>query len=109
LQSVCGYQELSAFDMMVFPTYWQGEGFPGVIVDAFIAGLPVLASDWNLNSEVIEDGVTGLLFPAKDMIQLCDKMKYVIENRDILIPMRNKCLERARAFHSDTVLSGITL
>ena len=30
---------------MLFPTYWHGEGFPGIVIDAFVAGLLVVATD----------------------------------------------------------------
>ena len=97
------------YDIMVFPTYWQGEGFPGVVVDALIAGLPVLASDWNLNSEVIDDGITGYLIPARDATKLFEKMAFVIENRVSVTAMRKHCLARARDYHSDVVLNRINL
>ena len=54
-----GYKILSEYDVMLFPTYWEGEGFPGIVIDANIAGLPIIATDWNLNSEVIKDKETG--------------------------------------------------
>ena len=31
------YEELAKFDAFLFPTYWNDEGFPGAIVDAFTA------------------------------------------------------------------------
>ncbi len=45
-----GQKTLADYHLALFPTYWVSEGFPGVIVDAFFAGLPVLASDWNYNT-----------------------------------------------------------
>ena len=53
LTDIKGYQQLSNYDVMLFPTYWDGEGFPGVVIDAYISGLPVIATEWNLNREVI--------------------------------------------------------
>lgn len=50
-----GYDQLASYDMMLFPTYWRGEGFPGVVIDAYIAGLPIIASDWSLNKEFVKD------------------------------------------------------
>jgi glycosyltransferase involved in cell wall biosynthesis len=55
------YEMLSTYDVMLFPTMYKGEGFPGVLIDAMIAGIPVIVSDWNMNSEVVKDGVTGFL------------------------------------------------
>jgi glycosyltransferase involved in cell wall biosynthesis len=55
------YSKLTEFDAMVFPTKWHGEGFPGVFLDAFMVGLPVICSDWNMNSEVIQNGYNGIV------------------------------------------------
>ncbi len=97
------YTKLSEYDCMLFPTYWMGEGFPGVIVDAFIAGLPVIASDWNMNSEVIEDGVNGFLIDPRNSDALAEKMIWVMENRDQLEKIRQNNLEKAKNYHIDAV------
>ena len=55
------YNTLASYDCLLFPTTWKGEGFPGVIIDAFIAGLPVIATDWNMNKEIIIDGTNGYI------------------------------------------------
>lgn len=59
------YDELSKYDVMLFPTYWDGEGFPGIAIDAFVSGLPVIATDWSLNADIITDGKTGVILPVK--------------------------------------------
>jgi len=50
---------LKNYHALLFPTFWKGEGFAGTIVDAFSAGLPVIATDWNCNGEIIEHGKNG--------------------------------------------------
>lgn len=55
LKEEAGYRTLCRYDMMLFPTYWYGEGFPGIVIDAYIAGVPLIASDWNMNTEVITE------------------------------------------------------
>lgn len=97
------YTKLSKYDCMLFPTYWIGEGFPGVIVDAFIAGLPVIASDWNMNTEVIEDGMNGFIIDPRNSDALAEKMIWVMENRDQLEKIRQNNLEKAKHYHIDTV------
>lgn len=52
---------LKNYDALLFPTYYEGEGFAGTIIDAFAAGLPVIASDWKYNSEIIKQGITGVI------------------------------------------------
>lgn len=105
LRDTQNYDELAKYDVMLFPTFWHGEGFPGVVIDAYIAGLPIIASDWNLNMEVIEDGVTGWIIPVHDVQALAEKMKTVIDHPQMLKPMIAKCNEKAIEFDSRFVLS----
>lgn len=46
---------LSSYDLFIFPTKYNGEGFPGVILESLYAGTYILASDWNYNSEIINE------------------------------------------------------
>lgn len=48
------YQILAEHHIMLFLTNHPGEGFPGILIDAMIAGLPVIASDWRYNAELLE-------------------------------------------------------
>jgi glycosyltransferase involved in cell wall biosynthesis len=97
------YTNLASYDCMLFPTYWKGEGFPGVIIDAFIAGLPVIATDWNMNTEIIENGINGFIIPPKDAISLANKMMWVIENRDTLKEIGTQNQEKANDYHIDRI------
>jgi glycosyltransferase involved in cell wall biosynthesis len=97
------YQKLSEYDCMLFPTYWESEGFPGVIIDAFISSLPVIASDWNMNTEFIQDGVNGLIVKPRDAVSLADAMTKVIDNPEILIDMSKNARLRASEYSVDRV------
>lgn len=55
------YNVLTDYDLMLFPTKYFTEGFPGSILDAYISGLPVVASNWLNAKEFIEDGITGYI------------------------------------------------
>ena len=99
------YQKLSSYDCMLLPTFWPGEGFPGVIIDTYICGLPVIATDWNMNREVIEDGVTGIIIPIKNTEALIQAMTNVIQHPEILDNMRQQCFKRAFEFDFDKVLN----
>ena len=98
------YTTLSGYHTMVFPTYWQGEGFPGVVLDAYIAGLPVIASNWNLNAEVLSEGITGLLVPPRDAVALAVAMDKMIGEREKLAGYSKACHSRALDYTVGTVL-----
>lgn len=52
-------------DALVVPSVWY-ENTPFVVLEAFMAGVPVVASDLGGLSEVVRDGENGLLFRAGD-------------------------------------------
>lgn len=97
------YSKLSEYDCMLFPTYWKGEGFPGVVIDAFVVGLPVIATDWNMNTEIIKDGVNGFIIEPKNSKALADKMQYVMQNRQELEKISKNNLARVNDYHIDIV------
>jgi glycosyltransferase involved in cell wall biosynthesis len=88
---------------MLFPTYWQGEGFPGAIIDAFVSGVPVIASDWNMNREIIIHEKNGLLVPPGDAMSLALAMKRMIFDGELRIKMGKRSNEFARKYHVDYV------
>src|SRR5690606_34114900 len=40
------YYTLGQYDLMILPTRYFTEGFPGSILDAYISGIPVVVSEW---------------------------------------------------------------
>jgi len=98
------YEVLSNYDLMLFPTFHVGEGFPGALIDAYISGLPVIASDWKYNSEIIVEGVTGWLVSPKDVHSLEVAIENAIKNGDSLAEMRLNCVQEAKKYHVDNVL-----
>lgn len=99
------YQKLSNYDAMLFPTLYKTEGFPGIIADAAIAGIPVIASNWEFAQELISDQNRGYIIPVGDADALATKMKYLIDNRKEAAQMRKKCASKAKEYHIDNVLT----
>jgi len=62
----------------------ESEAFGRVTVEYMMHNLAVIASDAGANPEIIEDGITGILYPLHDHISLADKMQLFIENHSIL-------------------------
>ena len=103
-----GYDTLSTYDMMLFPSYWWGEGFPGVVIDAYICGLPIIASDWNFNCDVI-DHTTGIIVHTKKTEELCMEMKNTLDGKYDLISMSRNCKQKTHQYDNDQVLSESNL
>ena len=106
LNNAEGFKILESYDAMLFPTMHPTEGFPGVIADAAIAALPVIASDWPYADEIIGQGDCGILFPVGDNAALTEIMNNVIEDRSILEPMRVSALKRSSHYDVNKLLNG---
>lgn len=99
------YDVLAEYDAMLFPTYWPGEGFPGIVIDAFVAGLPVIATDWSQNADIIENGRTGVILKENSAEALHDAMLSFINDRAGIEEMRDNCLNMTRHYDIHNVVS----
>ena len=97
------YDILSKYDFMLFPTFWEGEGFPGSIIDALISSLPIVASDWNYNKEIVNEKV-GYLFESKNQKQFEKIIFDLIKNSNQLLEKRKNCFEKSKKYHVNNVL-----
>lgn len=105
LRNQKNYDVLAKYDAMLFPTYWQGEGFPGIVIDAFVAGLPVIATDWSQNADIIDDGNTGVILKENSAEALRDAMLSFINCRERIAEMRDNCRRMARSYDIHNVIS----
>jgi len=63
-------EELKNYDVLVLPSFYRGEGHPGVLIEAFIAGIPVIATNFRSIPEIVEHGTTGLLVEPESVESL---------------------------------------
>lgn len=75
--------EMAGAAALILPSIWY-ENFPRTLVEAFGCGLPVIASRIGALAELIEDGVTGLLFEPGDPLDLAKKMRWAIDHPEEL-------------------------
>ena len=50
---------LGEHDLLVYPSYYRSEGYPGAILEAFQCGLPVVAAKWGGVAELVEHEQSG--------------------------------------------------
>lgn len=100
-----GYDKLSQYDVMLFPSFWKGEGFPGIVIDALIAGLPIIISDWNFNKDCIVENKTGFIIKSQDEDALFNQMKDAIENKAKYSQLSKYCQEEAHKYDTKSVLT----
>ena len=74
-------------DVFVFPTFYHGETFGLVLLEAMEYGLPCISTYEGSIPSIIKNGENGFLVKQQDVNQLKDKMLYFIANPEIGIRM----------------------
>ncbi|GHT14510.1 hypothetical protein FACS189426_20940 [Bacteroidia bacterium] len=79
---------LNEYDILLLPSF--REGYPGVIIEAFSLGIPVIVSDVGGLPEMVKSGKEGFVIKPKDAEQLIkailsfDEMNYNIMSKNAL-------------------------
>ena len=103
------YITLNKYDVMLFPSRYEGEGFPGAILDAFISGIPVIASNWKYNSSIIQSGYNGIICSHNDIQEYIDALKILMLDKEILLKMKVNAYESSQKYSSDEVWKELSL
>lgn len=69
---------------LLFPIYYEGEGFAGTLIDAYFAGVPVIAPDWKYNAELVNEYV-GFVYPTGDQLTFVNILKASAINPTLLL------------------------
>ena len=89
---------LSASDVFVFPSRPVGEGMPGVLIEAGLSGLPVVATDVPGVRSVVEDGETGIVVDVEDTGAMVQAVAGLVVDTGRRATMgaaaRQRCLDR---------------
>lgn len=91
---------LKDYFALLFPTYYEGEGFAGTLIDAYSAGVPVIASDWKYNAELVNENV-GFVYPTGDQPAFVDILKEMAVNPTLLLCKKRLCLIEADKYKID--------
>lgn len=93
--------------MLLFPSVYPGEGMPGTIIDAFSAGLPVIATDWHFNAQLVRNGETGYHYDWQKPALLKERIAYAMAHPDEVDAMRPGCLEEAKKYAPEAAMAQI--
>ncbi len=91
---------LKGYFALLFPTYYEGEGFAGTLIDAYSAGVPVIASDWKYNAELVNENV-GFVYPTGDQLAFVDILKAIAVDPTLLLCKKRLCLIEADKYKID--------
>ena len=100
-------QVLRQYDGLLFPTYYSGEGYANTIVDAYASALPVIATDWKYNSEVVSEGSDGRLYDYRCPEKLTQILEEYVADPDSLLNMRKNARLRAFDYEPTTAITAL--
>jgi glycosyltransferase involved in cell wall biosynthesis len=85
---------LGSVDIFVMPSLSEGLG--QVVIEAMVAGLPIVASDLPALTELITSGETGLLVPPANAVTLAEALEWLLDHPGQAAELGKRAQERAR-------------
>jgi glycosyltransferase involved in cell wall biosynthesis len=85
---------LRSTDVMVFPSRPAGEGMPGVLIEAGLSGVPVVATDAPGVSTIVADGETGVIVAHDDLSAMVSATSSLLESAELRRAMGKAARQR---------------
>lgn len=95
---------MKQYDALALPTFFKGEGHPGVIIEAMHAGIPVISTFYRAIPELIKDGHNGFLVPTGDSQALASAIQKLSSNPALRQKMGAANNLRGREFCCEQVI-----
>lgn len=70
-------------DVFVFPTYYNNECFPLVLLEAMEQGLPCISTNEGGISAIIDEKITGFVIDKHNPQMLAERIEYLIDHPDV--------------------------
>ena len=88
---------LRRYDALLLPTYYKDEGYPGIIIEAYSVGIPVIASRWRAITEIVDES-SGILVTPKDPVDLATAMQSLVKDEQLYRQLCQGAWEKRRDF-----------
>lgn len=89
--------KLWEYDCLVLPTFHPGEGYPGVIAEAFAHQIPVITTNWLAIPEIVDEEC-GLLIEPHDVSAFADAIANLHRDKRLWFRLKEGARLRARRF-----------
>lgn len=87
-------------DAVVLPTHWSGEGYPGVVIEAFQMGLPVIVSRIAPLLELVTEDRDGLFVEAGSVDSLVAAVVRLCSDDRLFGRLRTGAIETGERYRS---------
>ena len=96
---------LTQYDVLLLPTTWKTEGYPGIIIEAYSVGIPVISTKIGGIPEIVEHNYNGILIEPHNSDELLSAI--VSFNKDNYPTYSDNALASFSDFDSEVVCNYI--
>ena len=80
--------------IVAFPSYYR-EGVPKSLIETCAVGRPIVTTNSVGCKDVVDDGVNGFLVPVRDSEALAQKLRILIDDKELRVRMGKASREKA--------------
>lgn len=95
----------SAAELVVMPSHYESFGM--VALEAMACGTPVIASEVGGLAYLVRDGETGITIPDQEPDTLCEKISWLLNDRDLHDTMSQRAVEYAQDYAWEKISAQI--
>jgi D-inositol-3-phosphate glycosyltransferase len=95
----------SAAELVVMPSHYESFGM--VALEAMACGTPVIASEVGGLAYLVKDGETGFTIPDQEPDMLCEKISWLLNDRDLHATMSQQAVEYAQDYAWEKIAKQI--
>ena len=92
--------------LLLFPTRFFTEGIPGTIIDAYAAGVPVVASKWESYSDIINRSC-GIVYPWNDNTAFQKVLEKLLYDKEIVFSLKSNVIKQANRYLPPSALEQL--
>ena len=95
------HETLNMYDLLILPTKYFTEGFPGAILDAYISGIPVLVSNWKHAKEFVKERESGFICKMGDTSMFVSRINELIDNPELLANLKKGAYSESKKYSAE--------
>ena len=88
---------MQRYDASLLPTHCPSEGYPGAILESYVAGLPVITTRWQAIPEIVDESV-GILVEPKNADDFLQAMLRLSKDTELFQRLRAKTKAKAEFY-----------